>query len=187
VSHNDHRLPSAGHRFRSLLKYILPLGLLAFTGCASAVKSIVRSEAEGLPNAPPPPPPAPSRKAEVYESPIPRWNSAYQGATSNQTPAEKKSLARAYHVMDVADVISEVMSGLLVAPNSSDKVTPLAISFCMSGGVPHRREKDWFNNVFSLEPGGLAKSIFEGRLRDRCEITYRRLTGSTIRPRGSLH
>jgi hypothetical protein len=77
-------------------------------------------------------------------------------------------------VLDVADAINEMMSGLL-DPNTSDQVTPLAIYFCRSGGVPRRREKDSFNNLFSVQPGGLANAIFEGRLReDQCWITYRK-------------
>ena len=156
---------------RHLIRYSLPLAFVSLTGCASVIESLADRQPQGLSNAPRMLS-VPRAQAHAYESPIPRWNSAYQGATSNQTPAQKKSLARAYHVLDVADAISEVMSGFL-DPNSSDQVTPLAISFCMSGGVPHRREKDWFGNVFSLQPGGLASSIFEGRLKERCELNYR--------------
>src|SRR6478672_1925856 len=143
---------------RHLIRYSLPVAFLSMSGCVSVIESLADRQPQGLSNAPRMLS-VPRAQTRAYESPIPRWNSAYQGATSNQTPAEKKSLVRAYQMLDVADAITAVMSGLL-DPNSPDQLTPLALSFCLSGGVPHR-EKDWFGNVFSLQPGGLATSIFE--------------------------
>ena len=104
---------------RQLIRYSLPLAFVSLSGCARVIESLADSQPRGLSNAPRMLS-VPRAQTQAYESPIPRWNSAYQGATSNQTPAQKKSLARAYHVLDVADAISGVMSGLL-DPNSSDQ------------------------------------------------------------------
>lgn len=160
------------HGFRGLLRFTLPLGFFAMTGCASVIQSLPQSDDPRLSNSPQRPTvPSASAKAKAYESPIPRWNSAYQGAVPGQS--DKKRLARTYRALDVVDGVNEFLAQI-GNPDGDAHLTPLAIAFCMSGGAPHRREKDWWGNTFSLQPGGLASSIFEGRLKGKCELSYRR-------------
>jgi len=160
---------SGNRRLQTTIQIIAAIAFSGMTGCARIISDLAKDATPsgqlGTTLQ------VPHREAQVYESPIPRWNSAYQGATSNQTPAEKKHLAQAYHMLDGADAIIAAMSGLL--DPTPDEPTPLAITFCMSGGVPHRREKDWFANMFSLQPGGLGSSLFDGRLTDKCYRSYR--------------
>ena len=168
MSCNNHRFQSTFQSLRSLVSCTLPLAFLALSGCAGVIQSLANSDGQRLSSAPHGIL-IPSRMAQGYESPIPRWNSPYQGATS-QNPGDRKRLARAYRTLDVVDGVLGFLAEI-GNPGGSADLTPVAISFCIAG-APQHREKEWFGNMFSLQPGSLASAIFEGRLKHSCEISY---------------
>jgi hypothetical protein len=154
---------------RRLIRYSLPLAFLGMSGCVSVIESLADRQPQGLSNAPRMLS-VPRAQTQAYESPIPKWNSAYRGVGEN--PMVERRVARA---LDFADIVRDGVVNLTIMGGRRDaiRLTPLGVLFCV-GGVPQNHEKNWWGNTYSLQPGGLALAIGEQQVKSRCEMKYLR-------------
>ena len=162
---------------RRLVLCAVTLVSLSLSGCATLIEAAIpERETHSLGGAPQVlsvPRGSIQHSTAPYESPIPKWNSAYRGAGENLAVQRRVATA-----LDIADIVRDMAANLPIIGMSGGRanyvhLTPLAISFCIAG-VPQNHDKNWWGNAYSLQPGGLALAVAEEQVRRKCETSYRR-------------